>query len=143
MSAAVPVQRIERAHRGWKIAAGPYDCDEGRPRWKDERRQAREALALHQRAGTEAKLVKVEGLVYVLRSEIGWREYDCSHGSAEPRIITAGMLRCPLCGCGPFFEKGLRLHGCRMKPKVIVNGRLRCGRLDSDEITQAKEAQNA
>jgi hypothetical protein len=136
------VKRIERQHPGWKVAAGPYQCDEeGKGPWREERRQAALALRTHQQAGTEAKLIKVEGLVYVLRSEIGWI-YTAS-GGAEPRVITPEMLRCPVCGCGPFFEKGLRIHGCKLKPRVTLNGRERCGRLDNDEIDLAKEQARA
>lgn len=130
------VLAVERRCAGFKVIAGPFTVSAVQRGLRvEEQRRAARVLADQKAAGIAAKIVMYRGEAYVLRSETGWREQD---GNSETRTIKASMLRCPLCHCGPFTEMALRLHGCARKPMVMINGCLRRGRLDGDEIERVK-----
>jgi hypothetical protein len=87
----------------------------------------------------KAKVILWRGQTYVLRTAVGWvtHEGGCQSATWAERRESGTGYRCPLCHAGPYLEQGLKVHQCPKKPMVRINGRLRRGRLDAEEIEQA------
>lgn len=132
---------VERQVPGWRVIAGPFTVAAShRALRAEERASALRALEEQRKAGIESRLVMYRQQAYVLRTEVGWREQG---KNGVVKVLPANTFRCPLCACGPFTELGLKLHGCRKKPDVELNGRMRLGRLDNDEVRMATQKEGA